>query len=421
MGRSAGIGQPAAIGAEGQGMDQSGHPASMRHDAAGHVADLDVARHPHGVRYLGCIALDADGQPVASRVGMVRDRLHRPLAVQGRKRDGGGPDIPRLELVEPSGGLEAGDDREAVGAVGQRVDRVGTIGVPRPGSGLYAAGDVPDAQRAVRASRGQPAAVGAERDRTDRGRLRPLFSQGAAWPEARRIPEDDRAIGASRGQDAAVRVEGQAAHRISVADRLGLVDGGREHPGRDIARRRADQAGDAKDRDVSATDLDAEAGDGQERLALSIGPGRDGHRVDDPGGASPDHRPDRPGQPGILVEVPDLHHLVLAAREQGDIVLPEEAPHPRMVAPGLDHEDRHPEVPHLVLRPGRPRRNDQDGDRQPHLDPPRAGVLECPSPARSLHDCVGHGRRTPPGPPLRKGGMGRTPKSPPYEGGVRGG
>ncbi len=138
-----------------------------------------------------------------------------------------------------------------------------------------------------------------------------------------------------------------------MADRLRLVVGGREHPGHDLARRRADQAGDAKDGDVSAPGLDAVSGDGQERLALGIGPGRDGHRVDDPRGAAPDHRPDRPGQPGILVEIPDLHHLVLAAREQREIVLPEQAPHPRMVTAGLDHEDGHPEVPHLVLRPGR--------------------------------------------------------------------
>ena len=42
----------------------------------------------------------------------------------------------------------------------------------------------------------------------------------------------------------------------------------------------------------------------------------------------------------IVVEIPDLHHLVLAAGEQGEIVLPDEAAHPRMMAAGLDHEDR---------------------------------------------------------------------------------
>ena len=63
---------------------------------------------------------------------------------------------------------------------------------------------------------------------------------------------------------------------------------------------------------------------------------------------------------GSLAEIPDLHHLVFAAGEQRDIVLPEEAAHPRMVTAGLDHEDRRLEVAHLVLGVYRP--SPENGD-----------------------------------------------------------
>ena len=79
------------------------------------------------------------------------------------------------------------------------------------------------------------------------------------------------------------------------------------------------------------------------------------------------------GQPGILVEIPDLHHLVLAAGEQRESRPARQAPHPRVVTAGLDHQDRHPEVPHLVLRPHRPRA--EDGDQQSQPGPAWSAVL----------------------------------------------
>ena len=211
--------------------------------------------------------------------------------------------------------------------------------------------------------------------------------------------------GAARGEDAAGRVEGQAGHRVAVADRLGLVVGRREHPGHDLARGRAHQAGDAEDGDVPAPGFDPVSRDGQERLALRIGLRRDGHRVDGPRGPRQIiGRIDRASR-GSSLEIPDLHHLVLAAGEQGEVVLPDEAAHPRMVSAGLDHEDRHPEVPHLVLGPGRSR--PEDGDQQPQSGPTRPPLESSAQPrSSSIHVS-------------RLRWRGRKPIVPPKIGGVR--
>ena len=51
------------------------------------------------------------------------------------------------------------------------------------------------------------------------------------------------------------------------------------------------------------------------------------------------------------MEIPDLDDLVFTSTQESEVVLPDQASYPGVMAPGLDREDGLLEVPHLVLPP----------------------------------------------------------------------
>ena len=125
--------------------------------------------------------------------------------------------------------------------------------------------------------------------------------------------------------------------------------GGRTSPvGRLFAR-------EPEEADLSAAGLNAEAGHGQESLAVGLGDGRQGHRVDRACVPTPDPGADRPGDGrGRLAEVPDIDGLVEPGREELQAVggREDQPAHRGGVASGVEHRDRLGEVADLGLSHG---------------------------------------------------------------------
>ena len=141
-----------------------------------------------------------------------------------------------------------------------------------------------------------------------------------------------------------------------MADGLGVVVGRRQKAadhlaGGDppVASLGRDQPREAEDRHVAAAVLNAVSRHRQVRLALRVGLAS-GDRVNRPRQPAPDWRPERPRQSGLGPEVPHVDELVLARGQKRFLVPPENASNPSMVPAGLDPEDRHAVVSHLVLR-----------------------------------------------------------------------
>ena len=106
----------------------------------------------------------------APRIGVKGHALDRPLTGAGRQLARGIlRDVAGLRTDDPSGRFSADDERPAVGAVSQGVDRVGTDWRSRHRTSTATPGRRPrSAYEPSPAAGGQAAAVGAEGERADR-------------------------------------------------------------------------------------------------------------------------------------------------------------------------------------------------------------------------------------------------------------